>query len=174
MKRPYTQTDADLYPRKTGGAAASRRPHGDAPSTNATSSYLRGTGTSGFYKSTAASAPSAKSSSYAAASAKPATGSNGRARSAATTESKTAAAKKTWTLSDFEIGKSLRKGTFGTVYLAREKQSKYVVALKVLNKQQLVDQRGAPTATRDRDPVAPTTQVHPAALATSTTANECT
>lgn len=45
---------------------------------------------------------------------------------------------KTWKLSDFEIGKPLGKGKFGNVYLAREKQSKYVVALKVLNKQQLM------------------------------------
>lgn len=43
-----------------------------------------------------------------------------------------------WKLSDFDIGKPLGKGKFGNVYLAREKKSKYVVALKVLNKQQLV------------------------------------
>jgi len=137
MKRPHTQTDAGHYPRKAVGAAASRRPHGDAPSTHATSSYLRGTGGSGFYKSTASSAASAKSSSNVGARSKTATGSNGRAGSAAT-ESKTDAlstAKKTWKLSDFDIGKPL--GKFGNVYLAREKQSKYVVALKVLNKQQL-------------------------------------
>eukprot|EP00798_Chlamydomonas_sp_ICE-L_P002736 gene2736-12608_t len=43
-----------------------------------------------------------------------------------------------WQLSDFEIGKPLGKGKFGNVYLAREKQSQYVVALKVLFKKQLI------------------------------------
>ncbi|TYZ59987.1 hypothetical protein PybrP1_002162 [[Pythium] brassicae (nom. inval.)] len=45
---------------------------------------------------------------------------------------------KTWKLSDFDIGKPLGKGKFGNVYLAREKKSKYVVALKVLQKAQLM------------------------------------
>merc|ERR1712226_1554485 len=43
-----------------------------------------------------------------------------------------------WTLADFEIGRPLGKGKFGSVYLAREKKSKYVVALKVLFKSQLI------------------------------------
>ena len=34
-------------------------------------------------------------------------------------------------LSDFDIGKPLGKGKFGNVYLAREKKSKFIVALKV-------------------------------------------
>ncbi|KAF0695198.1 Aste57867_13962 [Aphanomyces stellatus] len=42
-----------------------------------------------------------------------------------------------WKLKDFEIGRPLGKGRFGNVYLAREKHSKYVVALKVLQKSQL-------------------------------------
>jgi serine/threonine protein kinase len=42
-----------------------------------------------------------------------------------------------WTLNDFEIGRPLGQGKFGHVYLAREKQSKFIVALKVLNKAQL-------------------------------------
>ena len=42
-----------------------------------------------------------------------------------------------WSLSDFEIGRRLGRGKFGKVYLAREKQSKYVVAIKVLWKHQL-------------------------------------
>lgn len=46
---------------------------------------------------------------------------------------------KKWQLSDFEIGKPLGKGKFGNVYLAREKKSKYIVALKVLFKSQLVN-----------------------------------
>ena len=42
-----------------------------------------------------------------------------------------------WTLEDFDIGRPLGKGKFGNVYLAREKRSKYIVALKVLFKSQL-------------------------------------
>ncbi|XP_029186576.2 aurora kinase C-like isoform X1 [Acropora millepora] len=45
--------------------------------------------------------------------------------------------KSCWKLEDFEIGKPLGKGKFGNVYLAREKKSKYIVALKVLFKSQL-------------------------------------
>lgn len=41
---------------------------------------------------------------------------------------------KVWTLADFDIGKALGKGKFGNVYLAREKKSKFIVALKVLFK----------------------------------------
>ena len=37
----------------------------------------------------------------------------------------------TWQLSDFDIGKPLGKGKFGNVYLAREKKSQFIVALKV-------------------------------------------
>merc|ERR1712059_70001 len=42
-----------------------------------------------------------------------------------------------WTLQDFDIGRPLGKGKFGNVYLARERASKYIVALKVLFKSQL-------------------------------------
>lgn len=35
-----------------------------------------------------------------------------------------------WSLENFEIGKLIGKGGFGEVYLAREKKSKYIVALK--------------------------------------------
>ena len=42
-----------------------------------------------------------------------------------------------WKLEDFDIGRPLGKGKFGNVYLAREKKSKYIVALKVLFKSQL-------------------------------------
>jgi serine/threonine protein kinase len=45
---------------------------------------------------------------------------------------------KAWTIDDFEIGKPLGHGKFGHVYLAREKNSKLVVALKILYKKQLV------------------------------------
>jgi hypothetical protein len=43
-------------------------------------------------------------------------------------------ADKRWTLADFEVGKPLGRGKFGNVYLAREKSSQYLVALKVLFK----------------------------------------
>lgn len=42
-----------------------------------------------------------------------------------------------WRLSDFDIGRPLGRGKFGNVYLAREKKSGYIVALKVLFKNQL-------------------------------------
>lgn len=38
---------------------------------------------------------------------------------------------KRWQLSDFDIGKHLGSGKFGKVFLAREKKSKFIVALKV-------------------------------------------
>jgi serine/threonine protein kinase len=44
---------------------------------------------------------------------------------------------KQWKLEDFEIGRPLGRGKFGNVYLAREKKSKFIVALKVLSKSQL-------------------------------------
>lgn len=44
---------------------------------------------------------------------------------------------KKWCLEDFDIGKPLGKGKFGSVYLAREKTSKYIVALKLMFKSQL-------------------------------------
>ncbi|XP_072489587.1 aurora kinase A isoform X2 [Notamacropus eugenii] len=45
--------------------------------------------------------------------------------------------KRQWALDDFEIGRPLGKGKFGSVYLAREKQSKFILALKVLFKSHL-------------------------------------
>ncbi|KAG9307281.1 hypothetical protein G9A89_017109 [Geosiphon pyriformis] len=44
-----------------------------------------------------------------------------------------------WSLENFEIGTALGQGKFGRVYLAREKSSGYVIALKVLFKQELRD-----------------------------------
>uniref|UniRef100_A0AAG5CNH6 Aurora kinase n=1 Tax=Anopheles atroparvus TaxID=41427 RepID=A0AAG5CNH6_ANOAO len=49
-------------------------------------------------------------------------------------------AKKGWTLSNFDIGRPLGRGKFGNVYLAREKETKFVVALKVLFKKQVKSQ----------------------------------
>ena len=43
----------------------------------------------------------------------------------------------TWTLDDFEIGKPLGRGKFGSVYLARERKSAYLIALKILFKKEL-------------------------------------
>eukprot|EP00808_Paulinella_micropora_P016993 g36989.t1 len=42
-----------------------------------------------------------------------------------------------WNLDDFDIGRPLGRGKFGCVYLAREKKSKFICALKVLYKHQL-------------------------------------
>ena len=38
---------------------------------------------------------------------------------------------KQWSLKDFEIGRPLGRGKFGDVYLARERKSKFIVAIKV-------------------------------------------
>lgn len=46
--------------------------------------------------------------------------------------------KKEFTLNDFEIGKALGRGKFGHVYLARDKKTKFIVALKMLYKKQLL------------------------------------
>uniref|UniRef100_A0AC35F8S5 Aurora kinase n=1 Tax=Panagrolaimus sp. PS1159 TaxID=55785 RepID=A0AC35F8S5_9BILA len=43
-----------------------------------------------------------------------------------------------WKLSDFDIGRPLGKGQFGSVYLAREKKQQHIVALKILFKSQLL------------------------------------
>ncbi|XP_037108310.1 aurora kinase A [Syngnathus acus] len=49
----------------------------------------------------------------------------------------TSSSKKRWSLDSFEIGRPLGKGKFGNVYLARERQTKFILALKVLFKKQL-------------------------------------
>ncbi|CAD7942276.1 unnamed protein product [Amoebophrya sp. A25] len=41
-------------------------------------------------------------------------------------------------INDFEIGKHLGRGKFGSIYVARERFSQYVCALKVLQKKQLI------------------------------------
>lgn len=45
--------------------------------------------------------------------------------------------KRKWSLADFEIGKPLGKGKFGHVYLARERRSNFIVALKIIYKAEL-------------------------------------
>ncbi|XP_012059132.1 PREDICTED: aurora kinase C-like [Atta cephalotes] len=47
--------------------------------------------------------------------------------------------KKKWILTDFDIGRPLGKGKFGNVYLAREKRSKFIIAMKVLYRSQIED-----------------------------------
>ncbi|MCL7032234.1 hypothetical protein MKW94_018321 [Papaver nudicaule] len=42
-----------------------------------------------------------------------------------------------WGLKDFDIGRPLGKGKFGRVYMAREKKSQYICALKVLYRSQV-------------------------------------
>ena len=44
-----------------------------------------------------------------------------------------------WTVDDFEIGRPLGRGAFGRVYLARTAKDKFIVALKVLFKKQLME-----------------------------------
>jgi serine/threonine protein kinase len=43
-----------------------------------------------------------------------------------------------WSVDDFEFGLPLGRGKFGHVYLAREKESKFMVAIKILYKRQLL------------------------------------
>ena len=44
---------------------------------------------------------------------------------------------KKFSIDDFEVGAKLGNGRFGDVYLAREKKSSYIVALKILNKKEI-------------------------------------
>lgn len=46
-----------------------------------------------------------------------------------------------WTKNDFELGTPLGKGKFGRVYIAREKKTEYLVAMKILFKTELVKGR---------------------------------
>lgn len=41
------------------------------------------------------------------------------------------APRRAWTLADFELGRRLGQGKFGKVFLAREKRSGYITAIKV-------------------------------------------
>ncbi|GCC21496.1 aurora kinase B isoform X1 [Chiloscyllium punctatum] len=44
---------------------------------------------------------------------------------------------KSWSIDDFDIGRPLGKGKFGNVYMARERETKFILALKVLFKSHL-------------------------------------
>jgi len=48
---------------------------------------------------------------------------------------------KKFSMDDFDIGRPLGKGKFGSVYLAREKSTKFICCIKVLFKSQLVKSR---------------------------------
>jgi serine/threonine protein kinase len=43
-----------------------------------------------------------------------------------------------WTKKDFDFGKPLGHGMFGNVYMAREKRSKWIVAIKIIKKSQIL------------------------------------
>jgi aurora kinase, other len=43
-----------------------------------------------------------------------------------------------WSLKNFEIGRPLGRGKFGDVYLARERKTKFIIALKAIKKTQLL------------------------------------
>ncbi|KAL1490535.1 hypothetical protein ABEB36_013211 [Hypothenemus hampei] len=47
----------------------------------------------------------------------------------------------TWSLNDFSLGKRLGRGKFGIVFLAREKRSGYLVAIKTIMKKEVVQNR---------------------------------
>uniref|UniRef100_A0A0A9Y9R9 Aurora kinase n=1 Tax=Lygus hesperus TaxID=30085 RepID=A0A0A9Y9R9_LYGHE len=49
--------------------------------------------------------------------------------------------RKSWKIEDFQIGKLLGSGQFGKVYLAREKKTEFIVALKTLQKKELTSSR---------------------------------
>ncbi|XP_015110632.1 aurora kinase B [Diachasma alloeum] len=54
-----------------------------------------------------------------------------------------------WTLNDFEFGSPLGNGQFGRVYLAREKKTHYMVALKTMSKKQLRQARNEKQVLRE-------------------------
>lgn len=41
------------------------------------------------------------------------------------------------TIKDFQLGRKLGKGRFGNVYLAQEKETRYALAIKIINIKQL-------------------------------------
>lgn len=44
----------------------------------------------------------------------------------------------TWSKDDFELGCALGRGKFGRVYVAREKKTHFMVAMKVLFKSEVI------------------------------------
>lgn len=142
------QLEKENYSPAENSSAASRgknvaqgKPGSSASSSSSSSSLSssKGNVSSGpgrFRAAAAVAAAAAATSSAGSSSASSSSGSRGGA--AASSSSKAAEKdKKVWTLKDFEIGKPLGRGKFGNVYLAREKRTQYIVALKVLYKNQL-------------------------------------
>jgi len=84
-------------------------------------------------------ASDAKAGPLASDASKPVRGVGAESRAGASQQQEAKGEQKgvSWQLSDFDIGKPLGKGKFGNVYLAREKKSQFIVALKVLFKAQL-------------------------------------
>jgi aurora kinase len=88
--------------------------------------------------------PAARANANAAAPAAGPGPSSGAAKATSSTTAAAAAAAaqpRAWTLDDFDVGRPLGRGKFGAVYLARERRTGFVVALKVLHKQQLAASR---------------------------------
>ncbi|CAI7931171.1 unnamed protein product [Closterium sp. NIES-54] len=63
------------------------------------------------------------------------------ASGSATTSANGSREAKKWKPEDFEIGRPLGRGKFGKVYMAREKEHEFVVALKKLSKKELLNAR---------------------------------
>jgi serine/threonine protein kinase len=47
------------------------------------------------------------------------------------------ARKKDWCIEDFDVGQHIGTGQFGRAYIAQEKASRHVVALKILQKEEI-------------------------------------
>ncbi|KAJ3069915.1 spindle assembly checkpoint kinase [Podochytrium sp. JEL0797] len=82
----------------------------------------------------------AKAAEPATAAPKPATAAVPKTADAAP-QQQNGADERRWSLADFDVGRALGKGKFGRVYLAREKKSGYVVALKILFKNELIESK---------------------------------
>ncbi|KAF7722705.1 spindle assembly checkpoint kinase [Apophysomyces ossiformis] len=54
-----------------------------------------------------------------------------------------------WRIDDFDVGRHLGTGKFGTVYLAQEKASQQIVALKILEKKEIIKAKVAPFIKRE-------------------------
>lgn len=46
-----------------------------------------------------------------------------------------------WGKDDFELGSALGKGKFGRVYVARERKTQFMVAMKIMFKSELISGR---------------------------------
>ena len=55
------------------------------------------------------------------------------------TSSRSSNSDRKWTLSNFNLGKRLGNGRFGSVFVASETSSKYIVALKILFKSEIYE-----------------------------------